>query len=187
MSLTRTLILILLALPSTTGCRAYKLKPPAGFAEVHAGDYGTHMKGNDDVGLKVSVFDNVKGGTLAFWSTDLVDKLGARGYTLTGQAPAKSKNGVIGTRFDFQYVRPGAKSDTEARFYSAVLFVTDKHRIVVQLAGKADHYDRYAARVDEIAKATKTRGCRAWTDICDGPQPELPAAPVEPDTALANK
>ena len=66
-----------------TGCRkTFKLEPPAGFAEVDRHYYGAHMKANNNVGLKVNVFSNVKGGTLAFWSRDLVEKLGQRGYTL---------------------------------------------------------------------------------------------------------
>ena len=127
------------------------------------------MKGSDDVGLKLSVFENVKGGTLAFWSHDLVEKLGKRGYVLTGQSPAKSKNGVVGTRFDFEYVAPG--TDGPKRFYTAVLFVTDKRRFVLQMAGHVEHVDKYLAQVDDIASDAKTRGCRPWTDICKGEQP----------------
>jgi len=174
------LVSALLALTAVTGCSSFRLKAPAGFVEVENDGYGAHMKGGDEVGLKVSVFENVKGGTLAFWSQDMVEKLGRRGYVLTGQTPATSRNGVHGTRMDFEYTPPG-KEQTK-RFYSAVVFATDAHRVVVQLAGKADHFDKYSARVDEITSATKVRGCRAWTKICKGEQPgsltALAAAPA---------
>ncbi|MEM6993846.1 MAG: hypothetical protein AAF721_25250 [Myxococcota bacterium] len=168
--MTKTILLALATLTIASGCKPFKLKAPAGFAEVDNDRHGAHMKGSDDVGLRVSVFDNVKGGTLAFWSRDLVEKLGRRGYIMTGQTPAKSGNGVHGTRFDFEYTPPGTEGPK--RFYSTVLFATDKNLVVVQLAGKAEQYGKYAARVDEIASATKTRGCRAWTKICKGDQPD---------------
>ena len=164
------LCLITVGLAGLTGCRPYKLEAPAGFAEVEKYDSGTHMKGSDDVGLKLSVFDNVKGGTLTFWSHDLVEKLGKRGYVLTGQSAAKSDNGVNGTRFDFEYVAPG--TDGPKRFYTAVLFVTDKHRFVLQMAGQAEHTAKYLVQVDDIAGEMKTRGCRSWTKICKGQQPD---------------
>ncbi len=185
MSLPKLIVLSLLSLTAASGCKAFKLQAPEGFAEVENDRYGAHMKGSDDVGLRVSVFDNVKGGTLAFWSHDLVEKLGRRGYVLTSQQPATSKNGVHGTRFDFEYVPPGTEGPK--RFYSTVLFTTDDNLIVVQLAGHGDHFGKYSARVDEIASATKARGCRSWTKICKGEQPgalsELAAAP---ETKLAD-
>mgnify|MGYP000520595395 CR=1 FL=1 len=92
-----TLAPALLALAA--GCNAYRLEPPAGFAQVYADDYSAHMKANNNVGLKVQVFDNVEGGTLTFWSRDMVEKLGKRGYTLLDQKAVESKNGVVGTRF----------------------------------------------------------------------------------------
>lgn len=153
------------------GCRApYKLEPPVGFAEVSHYDYGAHMKANNNVGLKISVFDNVKGGTLTFWSRDMVEKLGKRGYELIGQTPAKSKNGVVGTRFDFRYTPVG--KDEGPRFYTAVLFVSDKYQVVLQVAGREEYKPQYSAEVDAIAGDLKVRGCKPVTKACKGPQPE---------------
>lgn len=177
----RTLLLsALTALTALTaaGCNAYRLDPPAGFAEVYKEDDGAHMKANNDVGLRVHVFENFRGGTLAFWSQDLVEKLGARGYALTGQTPTKSKNGVVGTRFDFDYTPVG--KDEVARFYSVVLFVTDEHRVVLGVAGRDEHEGRYSAEIDAIVADLKVRGCKVASKICKGPQPDKLSTP-EPD------
>lgn len=149
------------------GCNAYRLDPPPGFAEVSRDEHGAHMIASDKVGLNVRVYDNVRGGTLAFWGEELVRKLGDRGYTLLRQTPVESKNGVAGTRFDFAYTNP----DGAEKFYSAVLFATNKHKIVVQMAGAAEHAPRYLAQLDAIARDTKARGCRLRDNLCDGPQP----------------
>jgi hypothetical protein len=156
------------------------MKTPNGFAQVESGEDGAHYKGSNNVGLRVNTFDNVKGGSLSFWSEDLVRKLGARGYTLARQSPAKAKNGLTGTRFDFDYQPPGEK--VEPRKYSVVLFVTDKHLVVMQLAGESDVIGGASAQLDTIASATKVRGCRAWTDICDAPQPAKLATPAPTKT-----
>jgi hypothetical protein len=171
------------------GCNSFRLKPPEGFAEVDKDDYGARMKAGDDVGLNLRVFDNVRGGTLVFWSEDLVKKLGKRGYQLVGQSEVKSKNGVAGTRFDFAYTPPG--SDAK-KFYTAMLFVSDENVVIVQLAGDDAKRATYSARATEIASATAVRGCKSWTKVCHGPQPgkltspppdPVPGAPTE--TAIA--
>jgi hypothetical protein len=169
----RRLGLIFVSLLSAVGCNAYRLKPPPGFAEVNRGSYGAHMIAGDKVGLNVKVYENVRGGTLAFWGEELVRKLGERGYTLQRQTPVESKNGVAGTRFDFAYTNP----DGAEKFYSAVLFATNEHRVVVQVAGDAEHAQRYLAQVDAIAKDTVARGCRLRERICDGPQPAKLSTP----------
>jgi hypothetical protein len=171
------------------GCNKYRLEPPDGFAEVDHDDYGARMKAGDDVGLALKVFDNVDGGTLVFWSEDLVKKLGKRGYVLVGQSEVKSKNGVAGTRFDFAYTPPGA---TAKKFYSALLFVSDANVVVVQIAGDDAKRAAHSPRIGEIASATAVRGCKSWTKVCQGPQPgkltspspdPLPGAQTE--TAIA--
>lgn len=173
-----TLAPALLALAA--GCNAYRLEPPAGFAQVYADDYSAHMKANNNVGLKIRVFDNVDGGTLTFWSRDMVEKLGKRSYQLIEQTPAETKNGVVGTRFDFAYTPVG---DAEPpRFYTAILFVSDEHIVVVQLAGLETYKAQYSAQVDGILAELKVRGCNVRTKACKGPQPErlstpAPAAP----------
>ncbi len=162
------IVTALLALAA--GCGTYRLEPPAGFAEVEHGSYGAHMKANDNVGLRVNVFDNVRGGTLTFWARDMVEKLGLRGYTLVSQAPAESRNGVVGTRFDFDYTPVG--QDQQPRFYSAVLFVSDAYVVVLQVAGHDQHRARYTAEIDDIVGELKVRGCKVVTKACKGPQPE---------------
>ena len=175
-------ILSISILLSLTACNAYRLDPPKGFAEVDEDRTGTRMKAGDDVGLNLRVFDNVEGGTLQFWSEDLVRKLGNRGYVLVAQSPVRSKNRVEGTRFDFSYTVPGTES--EKKFYSVALFVTDKRVFALQLAGDESLRARHLASFDAIAKDTKVRGCKAWKDTCKGPQPEKLSTPV-PDTAIA--
>ncbi|MBL9105445.1 MAG: hypothetical protein JNL82_31205 [Myxococcales bacterium] len=169
------------AAAALTGCAAYKLEPPPGFALVSGGDYEMRMKAQDNVGLSVRRFDNVKGGTLAYWASDLVTKLGRRGYVLTGQAAVEAKNGREGTRFDFDYVLPGTD---KAKFYTVSLFVTDKYKVVVQVAGDKEFAAAYRGRSDEILGELKVRGCKAGSKICGSPQPgklQTPAPLVVPD------
>ena len=45
------------------------------------------------------------------------------------------------------------------------------HRVVMQLAGDEELSSVYRPRLPKIAGGVKVRGCRAWTDICDGTQP----------------
>lgn len=170
--------LVLIVMGTLLGaCKPYKLEPPPGFAEVTETRWETRMKGSESVGLNLRVWENPKGGTLPFWSEDLVRKLARRGYRLVAQRPVESRNGVVGTRLDFSYDPPG--DDEGQKFYSAALFVTDKYRVVIQLAGDEELGPRYLARVDEIVGQTKIRGCRAWTKVCDGPQPDSLAALAE--------
>lgn len=178
----RRILLSSVLLAAVTGCNAYRLEPPKGFAEVDQDRSGTRMKAGDDVGLNLRVFPNVDGGTLQFWSEDLVRKLGKRGYVLVAQSETRSKNRVTGTRFDFSYAVPGTES--EKKFYSVVLFVTDEHVFALQLAGDEDLRARHVASLDDIAHDTKVRGCKSWKDTCHGPQPSKLQTPP-PDTAIA--
>lgn len=157
------------------GCSSFKLKtPPPGFAEVSAYGGSARYKSGDDVGINVSTFHNVKGGTLAFWSEDMIEKLGNRGYVLKKQSPVASKNGVVGTRFDFVYVPP--TSDDEEKFYSAVLFVSDHYRVVIQVAGESALASKYDAQTTQVAQQIVIRGCKG-RDICRGPQPAALSTP----------
>ncbi len=150
------------------GCKPYKLDPPPGFAEVSSDDRGTRMIGGEHVGLNLKVWDNVPGGTLAFWSQDLVRKLGERNYALTRQTAVESDNGVAGTRFDFDYVGP----DGEEKFYSVVVFATNEHLFALQMAGDAEQGDRFRAQLESAIRELRLRGCRPWGGrLCRGPQP----------------
>jgi len=169
--------LALLALPA---CAAYKLEPPVGFAVVSENDWQTRMKAQDNVGLTLQRFENVKGGTLAFWGADLVKKLGNRNYTLVSQSPVKTRNGQTGTRFDFDY----ETYDTELpKFYTAVLVVTDEEKIVLQVAGDAAVASTYRARIPEILGGLKVRGCKPRSKICNGAQPPKLSTPLAKKTA----
>ncbi len=178
----------LLAAAALSGCAAYKIEPPVGFAVVHEHDWETRMKAQDNVGLSVRRFENVRGGTLAFWGADLVKKLGQRGYVLRSQSAVKTANGKTGTRFDFDY----ETFDTEIpKFYTAVLVVTDKHKVVLQVAGGKEFAPTYTARVPELLGSLKVRGCKARSKVCGGPQPpplSTPPAPekIGPDPAPEN-
>lgn len=172
---TSSLATLALAVTAMSGCAAYKIEPPAGFVVVNEHDWETRMKAQDNVGLSVRRFENVKGGTLAFWATDLVKKLGNRGYTLKSQSAVKTKNGKVGTRFDFDY----ETYDTNVpKFYTAVLVVTDKHKIVLQVAGGREHGAAYSARVPEVLGQLKVRGCKLGSKICGGPQPPPLSTPA---------
>lgn len=151
-----------------SACTPFKLQPPPGFVEVQDYERHTRMKAHDHVGLSVRTFNNVRGGTLAYWAEDMVNKLGARGYTLQGQQAVKSKNGRVGTRFNFSYTPPGT---TEQKFYVAVLFVTDKYRTILQIAGDAKYSASYQARVDGVLADLAIRGCKLGSKICSGAQP----------------
>ncbi len=178
------LTLGLVAASVLTGCAAYKIEPPDGFAVVSEHDWETRMKAEDNVGLSVRRFDNVKGGTLACWSADLVKKLGLRGYELKSQSPVKTRNGQVGTRFDFDY----STYDTDIpKFYTAVLVVTDRHKVVLQVAGGREFAGTYDARVPELLGALKVHGCRVGSKICGGPQPPplSTPAPTPPADAVA--
>lgn len=177
----KTCSLGLCAAATLSGCAAYKLDPPPGFALVSAGEYETRMKAQDNVGLSVRRFENVKGGTLAYWASDLVNKLGRRGYVLTAQAPVATKNGKDGARFDFDYVLPGTD---KPKFYTVSLFVTDKYKVVVQVAGDKEFASSYRGRLGEILGELKVRGCKAGSKICGSPQPgklQTPTPEVIPD------
>ena len=65
---TRNASTLLLAAALLPACAAYKIEPPAGFAVVSEHGWETRMKAQDNVGLSVRRFENVKGGTLAFWA-----------------------------------------------------------------------------------------------------------------------
>jgi hypothetical protein len=162
------------------GCKPYKLEPPPGFAEVSSDSYAARMIAGDNVGLNLRVYDNVPGGTLAFWSQDLVQKLGARRYELTKQTPVKSRNGVAGTRFDFDYVNP----DGEPKFYSVIVFVTNKHLFALQVAGDEAHAQRYRSQLDAVVRDASMRGCRpGGSHPCRGPQPAPLSTPPLPEPA----
>lgn len=169
---TALLGLAFLVLPA---CAAYKIEPPVGFAVVSENDWQTRMKAQDNVGLTLQRFENVKGGTLAFWGADLVKKLGNRNYTLVSQSPIKTKNGKTGTRFDFDY----ETYDTELpKFYTAVLIVTDKQKVVLQVAGDQQFAAAYRARIPEVLGELKVRGCKPGSKICNGAQPPKLSTPL---------
>jgi hypothetical protein len=174
-----------LVLGAGAGCSRYKLEPPEGFVEVHAYSSEARMKARDNVGLNLRVFRNVRGGSLGYWASDLVEKLSLRGYALVGQEAARSGNGVVGTRLDFDYTPPN--SDTP-KFFTAVIFVTDEYKFVLQFAGDKVHFPKYRGRVDEIVGDLKVRGCKPFSKICKGPQPERFAiAPPSPSLAAEGK
>jgi hypothetical protein len=171
----------LVAAATLSGCAAYKMEPPAGFAMVSESTYEVRLKAQDNVGVKLQRFENVKGGTLAYWASDLVNKLGKRGYVLTAQSAMETKNGREGTRFDFDYTIPGTD---KPKFFTVSLFVTDKYRIVVQVAGDQQYAATYRGRNGEITGELKVRGCKVGSKICGSPQPgrlQTPTPDVIPD------
>ena len=130
---------------------------PPGFVEAEADWQSQHYKGTDSVGLRVTIYDNVDGGTLAYWSNDLETKLLARGYALEGTSALRAKNDVPGQRYDFHLEREG----DEAMFLSVGLFVTDDYRYVTQLAGRQEEYAGVASGVPALFQRLKPGGCKA--------------------------
>jgi hypothetical protein len=169
-----------------TACASFKLKdPPEGFAVVssYEGDGGyLRAKARDNVGLNIVTYPNVEGGTLVYWSGDLVEKLGRRGYELVSQKAVRAKNGVQGTRFDFRYTPPGEASE---KFYTVVLYASDEHIVVAQLGGSWEYRSEHEPHAEAIAKDLKIRGCKAGSKVCKGPQPsplqtKKPEDPAKP-------
>jgi hypothetical protein len=166
-------IACLLPLFFALGCPSFKLsEPPSGFAEVssNTGDNAyLRAKARDNVGLHVVSFGNVKGGDLPYWCGDLVEKLGRRSYSLDKQTPVESANGVAGTRFDFRYTPHGEEHE---KFFTAVLFVSDEYRVVVQMAGDTELGSQHESELGELIDQIKIGGCKPGSDTCKGPQPE---------------
>lgn len=146
-----------------SGCfTTLRYEAPEGFALANRDWRSAHYKTSDNVGLKVLVFDNVEGGTLEYWSTDLVRKLTARHYTLRGQAPVKSGNGRPGTRFEFVLEEPGESP----KFLVVHLLVTDDFIYVAQVAGEADLLPRVRALGPALVAGLEVRGCKTRDSVC---------------------
>ena len=83
-----------LAALTCLGCGGGSFKltdSPQNFAVV-SGDGESHLraKARDNVGLNIATFANVEGGTLEYWTSELVEKLGRRGYQLLAVKAAQS-------------------------------------------------------------------------------------------------
>ncbi len=166
-----------------SACKPFELEPPPGFAEVQDYHSDSRMKASDNVGIRVRSFDNVRGGTLAYWAEDLVTKYGRRGYHLEAQMPATSKNGKSGTRFDFSYTSPG---DDVRKFDSVVLFATDENIIVLEIAGDNEHAARHRQKLGEIVGDLTVRGCKLGGKICGSPQPGKLSTPPKEGLGLSD-
>jgi hypothetical protein len=178
----KSIILGALAL-GTTACASFKLdEAPSGFAVVSSYESTSgymRAKARDNVGLNIVTFHNVEGGTLAYWSGDLVEKLGRRGYQIVDQSPVRAKNGVVGTRFDFRYTPP---AEEQEKFYTVVLYVSDEYRVVAQMGGNWEHRDDHGPHIQEVARDIKIKGCKVASKICKGAQPPAltTPSPTEP-------
>jgi hypothetical protein len=148
-----------------TGCHTYALETPEGFVEVTRSDSSLRLKGQDGTGLHVRTFDNPEGGTLAYWSLDLVRKLQRRAYKLEDARALESKNGVAGVQLQFSYRSVPSGDD---KSYGVALFVSDAHRLVVQLAGPAEYDATYRDQLASIAAEIEVRGCKLGSKVCDG-------------------
>ena len=141
-----------------TGCASViDYSAPPGFAEAEADWQSQHYKGKGGVGLRVTVYDNLDGGTLEYWSHDLSAKLERRGYALQTSSALRAKNDVPGLRYDFRLDRDGE----DPMFLSVGLFVTDDYRYVTQLAGRQDEYEALSGRVPSLFQRLEPGGCKA--------------------------
>lgn len=151
---------------SATGCsRLIDYDTPSGFARAEMDEdwRSRRYKASDKTGLKLTVFDNVEGGTLDYWGRDLVTKLEERSYRFEGSALLRSENGVPGQRFDFALE---ATDDKPAMFLVVGLFVTDDYRYVLQLAGDARGHEGYDAQVPKLFGRLRPSGCNARDSLC---------------------
>ena len=153
---------VMATLMLSTGCaKPFKVtEVPDGFVEVNAYDWNARYKALDNVGMRVHAFQNHKGGTLEYWASDMTNKLAQRGYTKTGEGQTKSSNGVPGKVLHFDYSPPGQKNpegEPVLKFYSTVLFVTEKHRVVLEFAGNVEYAGDYRNRIDGVAQTLKIR------------------------------
>jgi len=164
-------ILAFVGATAIPGCSQglYSLEPPLGFATVDDDWRSTRMKAADNVGMSMSVFDNVEGGSLTYWGTDMRRKLKDREYALVDTKRVVSRNGVAGTRYDFDYTAPG--SDVP-KFLVVVLFVTDDYRFVLQLAGHKELQEQYATRLPTTVADLRLSGCGRGSAICEGGEPK---------------
>ncbi|MBL4686800.1 MAG: hypothetical protein JKY37_19540 [Nannocystaceae bacterium] len=165
--------LVIGALGSGCSSRLYDLQPPPGFATVEDDWRSTRLKAADNVGMSMSVFDNVKGGSLRFWGADLQNKLKSRDYALVETKSTVSGDGVVGTRFDFDYTPPGSEA---SKFLVVVLFVTDDYRFVLQLAGRKELRVQYAASLPATVADLRLSGCGRQSSLCEGGDPKRRAA-----------
>ena len=174
-----------------TGCApSFKLEDaPPGFIEVNSytsmGEAELRMKAPDNVGINITTESNFRGGTLALWADDMLRKLGERGYVLLRQEAVKSANGIEGTRFDFSYNPPGG--DGHERFYTAVLFVTDEWRVIVQIAGRTELQADHQGDLQQVLQTIKIGGCKLGSKVCNSGQPRSfdTAAPTKPNKPAA--
>lgn len=126
---------------ATLGCADIRLsEPPTNFVLVTETAGHKHFKSHGSLGLHIVRFPNPEGGSLAFWTDELREKLGKRGYELTNTVEVESANGVPGLQLDFavDLKLPDDPAGAQRYFYSAALFVTRDLRVVVQLAGEHD-------------------------------------------------
>lgn len=166
MAVARHLLGALLSCVALTGCsRLIDYETPPGFAraEVEEDWRSRRYKASDNTGLKLTVFDNVDGGTLDYWGRDLVAKLEERGYRFDGGAKLRSENEVPGQRFNFELA---ATDDAPPMFLVVGLFVTDDYRYVVQLAGDATGYEAYDSQVPALFGRLRASGCRTRDSLC---------------------
>ncbi len=139
---------------------------PPGFVEAESDWQSQHYKGKDSVGLRVTIYDNVDGGTLEYWSNDLETKLRGRGYILEKNSNLQANNDVPGRRYDFRLEREG----DEPMFLSVGLFVTDDYRYVTQLAGRQTEYPGVEPRVAGLFQRLEPGGCKAGKhSVCRAP------------------
>ncbi len=143
---------------SAVGCApVIDYSAPPGFVEAESDWQSQHYKGKDSVGLRVTVYDNVDGGTLGYWSNDLETKLLGRGYALEASSPLRARNDVPGTRYDFRLERDG----DEPMFLSVGWFVTDDYRYVTQLAGRQSEYAGVGSDISKLFQRLNPGGCKA--------------------------
>ena len=157
---------------TTQAMRWHDDRPPAGY--VHASGYETstlpvvRYKGAHQRGLKVHTFENPKGGTLAYWTRDLVEKLQERGYKLDSQSAITSANEVNGARLDFTYTPVAHEGEPvpESSYYTALLFVSDEYRVVLQLAGPVEQANAGRSEAANLLSGLEIGGCKRRKSIC---------------------
>jgi hypothetical protein len=162
-----------LALLGLAGCAYnFKLKDhPPGFFEVtnkYDGVGSSGLRMLEAGGVELHIYDFNKYG-IDLAST--VRTLSNLGWVLTAQSTVESRNGVSGTRFDFQHEvssRPG-----EFKGLTLIVFVTGEWEAVsVELHGELSQLVRHDEIIDRLVDGIVIRGCKPDEEACNNPEPE---------------
>ena len=151
--MTRNFCFITFALAVSTlgsGCaRGFEIQTPDGFAELDGtDDYRYRSTSAEGVVLAIRREKNEPHGSLAFWSSALMNELAARGYNLEKNLDVKSKDGTAGKQLRYLSSRDGRPN-----VLWVTVFVTDSRVVVVESGGDVAHFEHVEPKVSAAIEA----------------------------------